>query len=146
MKGTFLCTVGFTALTGLLMARLATSAEVVIVEGEAFRPLDNKGWKVTHQDDSWASHTYGGMWVTHGGLLGAPADSVGSVAVQAVTIPAAGRYRVWSKYQAPPYFNYMHRVEVVQGGRTVFSQVYGKADAPRMWSFSAGVLKQLWWP
>src|SRR5437763_1187689 len=98
-------------LAALLLA--ATSrAEVIIAEGERFTPQDDKGWKLTHQNDTYGSHTYGGMWMTHGACLGAPAGSVGSVATQTVQIPAAGKYRVWSKYQAPPYFNYLHRLEV----------------------------------
>src|SRR5207245_1511231 len=78
-------------------------------------------------------------------LLGAPADSAGSVATQAVTIPAPGAYRVWSKYQAPPYFNYLHKIEVTQKGKTLFSHVYGKKGTPRLWSFS-GESDELWWP
>src|SRR5688500_9082328 len=68
----------------------APKPQVVIAEGEAFKPQDSKGWKLTPQDLSYASHTYGGMWVTHGALLGAPAASNGSVATQTVQIPAAG--------------------------------------------------------
>lgn len=120
------------------------AAEFVIAEGEQFQPLDDKGWVVTHQDNSWASHTYGGMWVSHGGLMGAPANSVGSVAVQQVTIPVAGRYRIWSRYQAPPYFNYLHQIEVRQGGTSVYSHVYGRKETVRQWSFG-GVSDQLWW-
>src|SRR5688572_14278230 len=85
----------------------APAADVIVAEGEQFKPLDAKGWQVTHQNDSYASHTYGGMWTTHGGCLGAPAASAGSVATQTVQVPKAGGYRVWSKYQAPPYFNYL---------------------------------------
>jgi hypothetical protein len=127
----------------LLLAVPAAAHHVVVAEGERFTP-QGKGWKATAQDDSYASHTYGGMWMTHGGCLGAPADSDGAVAVQAVTIPTAGKYRVWSKYQAPPYFNYLHRIEVHQGGKLAFSAVYGKAGTPRLWSFS-GVSDELWW-
>lgn len=118
---------------------------IIIAEGEKFQIQDNKGWKVTHQDDSYASHTYGGMWVSNGGLLGAPADSVGSVATSTVTIPTGGLYKVWSKYQSPPYYNYMHRIEVIQNGRTVLSRVYGKIDAVRLYSFGAGPTTQLFW-
>src|SRR5262249_5031139 len=108
------------------------------------KPLDAKGWKPTHQNDSYGSHTYGGMWMTHGGCLGAPADSVDSVAAHPITIATTGKYRVWSKYQAPPYFNYLHKIEVVQNGKTVFSHVYGKSGTPRFWSFS-GQSDELWW-
>jgi len=133
-------------LPALLLAQPPKAAPTVVVaEGERFAPKDDKGWKPTHQDDSYGSHSYGGMWMTHGGCLGAPADSAGSVATQAVTIPAAGKYRVWSKYQAPPYFHYLYRVEVRQGGRVKFSHDYGKAGTPRLWSFS-GQSDELWWP
>jgi hypothetical protein len=128
----------------LLVARLPAAPVVVVAEGERFKPLDSKGWKVTHQDDTYGSHTYGGMWMTHGGCLGAPANGIDSVAVQTVTIPAAGKYRVWSKYQAPPYFNYLHRIEVHQGGKMVYSAEYGKTGTPRLWSFS-GESDELWW-
>ena len=149
MNTNLLRMLGIVALTGLLAVRAGWAAEVVVAQGEKFKPLDEKGWKVTAQDDSYASHTYGGMWVCHGGLLGAPAEGAGSVATQTVNIPAAGQYRVWSKYQAPPYFNYMHRIEVVQNGKVVFSHDYGKVSAKRLWSF-AGAYKmppiaQCWW-
>ncbi len=121
-----------------------TPPTIIVAEGEQFTP-QGKGWNVTHQNDSYGSHTYGGMWVTHGGGLGAPADSVGAVAVQKVQIPKAGKYRVWSKYQAPPYFQYLHKIEIVQNGQSLFSHIYGKAGTPRLWSFS-GTSDELWWP
>ena len=133
------------SLTLLLAASPLAAAEVIVAEGERFRALDAKGWKVIHQDDSYASHTYGGMWVSQGGLLSAPAASEGAIATQTITVPLAGPYRVWSKYQAPPYFNYLHRIEIVQTGKTVFSHVYGKAGTERLWSFSADS-DELWWP
>jgi len=119
------------------------AAEVVVAEGEFFKP-QGPGWAVTPMDESYASHSYGGMWLTHGACLGAAADGQDAVAVQKVTIPAAGAYRVWSKYQAPPYFNYLHRVEVFQGGKKVFEHVYGKKGTDRLWSFS-GESDELWW-
>jgi hypothetical protein len=123
---------------------------VVVAEGERFTPQDKLGWKLTDQEHSYASQAFGGMWVTHGALLGATAESAGSVAVQQVNIPAAGNYRVWSKYQSPPYFNYLHRIEVWQGGKVVFTHDYGKVDAERMWTFCGGSTynlppkKQIW--
>lgn len=132
-------------LIGLLVATRLPAAEVLIAEGEQFKPLDQKGWKAVHQNDSYASHTYGGAWSTHGGLLGAPATSVDSVATQTLTVASAGQYRVWSKYQAPPYFHYLHRIELSQGGKVVFSHLYGKGGTERLWSFS-GQSDELWWP
>ncbi|MBI2803441.1 MAG: hypothetical protein HYX68_00475 [Planctomycetes bacterium] len=131
-------------ITFISMAALAR-AEIIIAEGESFTPLDKKGWKITHQQDSYGSHTYGGMWMSQGGCLGAPADSAGAIAKRTIVIKDGGAFRVWSKYQAPPYFNYLHKVEIVQNGKTVFSHVYGKKGTDRLWSFS-GVSDELWWP
>ena len=127
----------------LAAAAEVSTAQVVVAEGEFFKP-QGPGWSVTHMDDSYASHSYGGMWLTQGGCLGAPADSKDAVAVQTVSVPVAGSYRVWSKYQAPPYFNYLHKIEVLQKGKKVFEHVYGKKGTDRLWSFS-GVSDELWW-
>ena len=144
MKCSVFATIGLVSLLASSWSQAGSAPQVVIAEGEKFKPLDEKGWKVTHQDDSYASHSYGGMWVCNGGLLGAPADSVGAVATQAVEVPAGGAYRVWSKYQAPPYFNYLHQIEVVQNGKTVYSHTYGRNGTDRLWSFS-GQSDELWW-
>jgi hypothetical protein len=133
------------AVAFLLMSVSLVQAEILIVEGESFTPVAGKGWKVTHQQDSYGSHTYGGMWMTHGGCLGAAADSVDAVATRTIAVKEGGAYRVWSKYQAPPYFNYLHKVEIVQNGKVVFAHVYGKKGTDRLWSFS-GVSDELWWP
>ena len=119
------------------------SAEIVVAEGEFFIP-DGPGWAVTHQDDSYGSHSYGGMWLSQGGCLGASEDSKGAIAKQIVSIPVAGSYRVWSKYQAPPYFNYLHKIEVYQNNKKLYEHVYGKKGTDRLWSFS-GVSDELWW-
>jgi hypothetical protein len=139
------------SLIAVLLVLPTARGEIVIAEGEKFVPADAKGWQVTHQNDSYGSHTYGGMWMTHGACLGAPADSVDAVATQTVQVPTAGAYRVWSKYQAPPYFNYLHRLEVLQQGRVVFSHVFGhtrvngRKETNRLWSFGAEG-DELWWP
>ena len=134
-----------------LAATLVRAQTVVVAEGERFEPKDNKGWKVLHQDQTYASHAYGGMWVTFGGLLGAPADSVGSVAVQEISVPEDGYYRVWSKYQSPPYYNFIHKIEVHQDGKKVFEHAYGKITAKRLYTFGGHPYNmppytQIWYP
>lgn len=123
---------------------------VVVAEGEKFAMPNEDGWVLTRQDDSWASHSYGGMWVTHGALLGIAHGIDGAVATQEVTIKEAGDYKVWSKYQSMPYFDYQHSVQIVQNGKTVYSHIYGKMDGKRFYSF-AGAYKsepiaQCWFP
>ena len=148
--GMLVCLSAATVAAAAEKAPAAPKPTVVVAEGERFTVGDGKGWKVTHQEQSYGSHIYGGMWSTFGGLLGAPADSVGSVARQQVTIPTSGPFRVWSKYQSPPYHNYEHRVEVFQNGRKLFSHDYGKARSPRLWSFGGAYrlkpIAQVWWP
>lgn len=139
----------------MLFANSAFSQVVVVAEGEQFKPqraerASSKGWRVVHQEESYATQTFGAMWVTHGGLLGAAADVTDAVATQTVRIPEAGDYRVWSKYQSPPYYNFLHRIEVWQGGKMVFGHDYGAVDAERMWSFCGATTynlppkKQIW--
>lgn len=122
---------------------------LIVAEGEFFRLQDKNGWAVVHQDDSYGSHSYGGMWQMNGGLLGAPAGSDGSVAVRKINVTRAGNYRVWSKYQSPPYFNYQHRIEVAQGGKVVYTYDYGAVSNERFYSFAgaykAPMIKQQWW-
>ncbi len=108
---------------------------IVVAEGERFQAREDDGWQVLHQDQSYATQTFGGMWVTHGGLLGVSHERQDVTAVQTVQIPEANSYRVWSKYQAPPYFNYLHRIEIWQRNRKVYSFDYGKVAAKRMYSF-----------
>jgi hypothetical protein len=122
---------------------------LIVAEGEFFRLQGQKGWQVVHQDDSYASHTYGGMWVMNGGLLGAPLGDEGSVAIRKINVTTPGDYRVWSKYQSPPYFNYAHRIEVAQRGKVVYSHDYGSLNNERFYSFSGAykvpMIKQQWW-
>ena len=42
----------FAAVLSCIMIPALFAEETVIAEGEAFRLLDDKGWQVTHQDDS----------------------------------------------------------------------------------------------
>ena len=48
-------------LLGLLTVTSAggDAPTVVIAEGTQFSPRDDQGWRIVHQDDSWASHSYG---------------------------------------------------------------------------------------
>jgi hypothetical protein len=133
------------AITAILAMSPGLHAEIIVAEGESFKVQDDKGWRVTHQNDSCGSHTYGGMWMSQGGCLGAPAGKSGSVALRTITLKEGGKYRVWSKYQAPPYFNYLHQIDVLQKDKVVFSHVYGKRGTDRLWSFGAES-DELWWP
>ena len=42
---------------------------IAVAEGERFSPVGEEGWRVVGQDESYATQTFGAMWVTHGGLL-----------------------------------------------------------------------------
>ncbi len=139
------------AISPMLGTAQESPPSIVVAEGERFVP-QGTGWRVVSQEQSYASQSFGAMWVTHGGLLAAPADAEDAMAIARVNIPAAGEYRVWSKYQAPPYFNYLHRIEVWQGGKAVFTHDYGSLEAERMWSFCGASTynlppkKQIWFP
>ena len=72
-------------LTTLAALSQDTVPAVIVVEGESFKP-QGEGWRVIHQEDSYASHTYGGMWVSQGGLLNAAADTKEHSAVAVIDV------------------------------------------------------------
>jgi hypothetical protein len=121
----------------------------VIAEAERFIPVETGGWRTVHQEYSFASGTFGGMWVSQGAVLGAPPNSANHSATQTVSIPASGIYRVWSKYQSPSYLNFQHRIEIRQNDILVYSNEYGRLESPRFWSFSGAYglkpIPQVWW-
>ncbi len=134
----------------LSLPLLVSQGAIVVVEAERFTPVETGGWRRVYQDASFASATFGGMWVSQGAVLGAPPSSENHTATHTVAIPESGQYRVWSKYQAPPYLNFQHRVEIRQNDTLVYSHEYGRSDAPRFWSFSGEhelpPIAQAWWP
>jgi len=135
----------------LFLSLLGISSEgaPVIVEAERFTPVETGGWQRVQQEHSFASGTFGGMWVSQGACLGAPPDSMNHSATQTVAIPESGQYRVWSKYQAPSYLNFQHRIEIRQNDTLVYSNEYGRIENPRFWSFSGAYglkpIPQTWW-
>jgi len=128
------------------MFPLLGHAEIIIAEGESFTPLDKRGWKVTHQQDSYGSHTYGGMWMTHGGCLGAPADSVDSIAKKTIAVKDGGTFRVWSKYQAPPYFQLPAQSRNRTGWQGPYSRTSTARKGPTACGASAASPMNFGWP
>src|SRR5205085_1922483 len=77
-----------------------------------------------------ASHVSGGR------LLHAAADADGGRAWLDVNIPLAARYKLWARYEYPyPEYAVPFQISIEQAGRLVFSQLYGRRQANRLWSF-----------
>lgn len=58
------CITGLIVPAAMAQPQAAAPAEaprIVVAEGEQFTPQGKDGWRVTPQDDTYGSHTYGGM-------------------------------------------------------------------------------------
>ncbi len=64
-------------------------------------------------------------------VLSALANAKNAVAVKDVSIPAAGIYRVWSRFEQPTGTNNAFRVEIKQNGKTVGAGVMGERSAKK---------------
>lgn len=114
--------------TGSRFHRLLIEAEDLTVES---------GWQAI--DDGAGNYmvdSIGAAHVSGGRLLHAAAALDSARAVTDLVVPAAGRYKLWARYEYPyPAYAVPFEVRLEQGGRTVFDQVYGRRDATRMWFF-----------
>src|SRR5262249_31803638 len=63
-----------------------------------------------------------------------------------VMIPAAGTYRVWAKYEAPPGYNTRFDIRIIQNGEIVFDKPYGGVDHLRQYAFTRVNQAQQYWP
>src|SRR5688572_8864728 len=96
---------------------------------------------------------FGGSWASR--MAAAVIDGgEGELAVhQDVTVPKAGRYKVWAKYECPPFFNYPFgiKVEKLGAGRQVegaalLDKFYGLRESAKHFSFNDKLITgDLYW-
>jgi len=80
--------------------------------------------------------------MTHGGCLGAPADSVDSIAKKTIAGRTAARSASGSKYQPRPTSTTCTKSKSNRLQGRILPHVYGKKGTDRLWSFS-GVSDEL---
>ena len=105
-------------------------APAVAVEAEDFRV--ESGWKVIRNGpsdgsaDGWSRNPISGER-----LLGLDAANDNASAFLDVTIPASGAYRLWVRYEYPPFRESRFRIALEQDGRTVVDRTVGAKSDPR---------------
>src|SRR5947209_13845166 len=125
----------------LLLAPAATAADKpvrLLAEAEDFT-VEKGDWKVVPYRENYYASTFAITFLSHMACLGAP-EQVGkgreAVASQEVVIPSGGDYQVMARYEQPYNFSAEFTVEVEQGGKTVYKQLFGRLQDPKIWALN----------
>lgn len=111
-------------------------APAVAVEAEDFAVLS--GWKVVKNGEGNSMvDLIGFNHISGERLLHLPAKAKSAVAHRDITVPVAGDYRLWVRYEYAANTSTLFRVAVSQNGKVVKDMVCGRPDNPR---YSFGVL------
>jgi len=103
----------------------------VMVEAEDFKP-QGPGWSaVMNGQGNYMVDTIGFNHISGERVLSGDAGAKDALATATITIPEAGDYRVWSRFEQPTGTDNQFRVEVKQGGGTVGQAVMGEKEAPK---------------
>jgi hypothetical protein len=144
----------FAQATKLTDAALAEPTRLVIEAEEMKGVAQNKfgpgkGWQVGRWGtDLYQNMVFGGVWASRLRVAMTDATSTPAKAYSDITVPAAGTYKVWAKYEAPPFFNYAFglRIQSLPDNKTVFDKTYGLRDSAKHFSFTDKLQKgDLYW-
>jgi hypothetical protein len=128
-------------LTVLLLAPRVTAAEKpvrLIAEAEDFT-VEKGDWKVVPYRENYYASTFAISFLSRMACLGAPEQvepGHEAVAWQKVDIPSDGDYQVMARYEQPYNFSVEFTVEVEQGGKTVYQQLFGRFQDPKIWALN----------
>jgi hypothetical protein len=105
-------------------------APAVAVEAEDF--TIESGWKVVRNGHgNYMVDIIGYNHVSGERLLGLDSKNANASAYMDVTIPESGAYRLWVRYEYPPFCETRFRVVIQQAGRTVVDHLMGTKTSPR---------------
>ncbi len=132
-------------LLGLFMTLLPASQVAaadrpvrLLAEAEDFR-VEKGPWKVVPFRENYFASTFAISFLSRMACLGAPAQvekGQEAVAVQEVDVPSPGEFSVLARYEQPFNFSVEFTVEVLQGGKSLFQQTFGKLDDPKVWALN----------
>lgn len=116
----------------------------IVVEAEDMKRLDGKGFGATATSwrlgragiDHYQNNVFGGHWQSRRGTAMTDAGDNHATLTRDITIPKAGWYKLWVKYECPPYFNYAFDVEVSRGRNMLFRKTYGLINSPKHYCFT----------
>jgi hypothetical protein len=118
----------------------------IVIECEDMRGVaqdrfgPGKSWQVGRWGhDLYQNMVFGGVWASR--LRNAMTDETDEPAevTAEIEVLADGAYKVWAKYECPPFFNYAFgiRIEPAGGGAAVFERTYGLRDAAKHFCFTS---------
>jgi len=143
----------------------------IVIEAEDMKGVDQQkfGAGPTWQVGRWGydlhqNMIFGGVWasrlrvaMTDAGAQATDKKAKKTAPVEAsteITVPTTGTYKIWAKYEAPPFFNYAFGLRVqaldkngkVKKGKPVFEKTYGLLDSPKHFNFTNKLTKgSLYW-
>ncbi len=96
------------------------------------------GWQVGRWgEDLYQNMIFGGVWASR--LRTAMTDAGNNPAEMTAEfeVPSNGTYKVWVKYECPPFFNYAFgvRIESLNAKAPVFEKTYGLRESAKHFSF-----------
>lgn len=119
----------------------------IIIECENMKGVDQrrfgpgKDWQVGRWGhDLFQNMIFGGAWASR--LRTAMTDNSDSSAeaTAEITVSASGKYKVWVKYECPPFFNYPFGIKIQpaepKDAPAVFYKTYGLRESPKHFCFT----------
>jgi hypothetical protein len=110
----------------------------LIAEAEDFKVV-KPGWAVVPYRENYFASTFAITFLSRMACLGAPeqmAKGKDAVAEQTVTIPRAGEFEVLARYEQPYDFSAEFRVEIMQKGKIIYQDTFGRVTDPKIWGCS----------
>jgi hypothetical protein len=122
----------------------AMAIECEDMQGVTAMGTPGGGWKFAKWGtDLLQNNTFGGHWSSRmANAMSDPSNPTKAEEVyQDVRIDKDGKYKVWAKFECPPFFNYPFGIKVqkLEGGKpgaTVFDKTYGLREGVKHYSFN----------
>ena len=128
-----------TIAAAVALAQQAAPAPVrLIAEAEDFK-VEKGAWRTVPYGENYFAATFAITFLSRMACLGAPEQvekGEEAVAVQAVEIPYEGDFHVMARYEQPYNFSVEFTIEIQQGGKPVFQQVFGRLQDPKIWALN----------
>jgi hypothetical protein len=121
------------------------AATTILIEAEDFHPAADSAWKPVPVGENYYHATLANTFISRQQLLSAPEQCEPSRATSEVTIPAAGNYRIWTRYELPSRWRVEHTLRIEQAGKVALDRKYGKIDSPKLWPFRKGITPMVDW-
>ncbi len=118
----------------------------IVIEAEDLRGVDQThyGPGPTWQVGRWGHDLYqnmifGGVWASRLRNAMTDASDTPAEATTEFEVPIAATYKVWAKYECPPFFNYAFAIRITPaaGGPPVFDHTYGLRESPKHFCFTS---------